>query len=134
MAKKARVEVPVAPLPDLIKWWRSQRTSGLVIGGLAVALLGRPRVTRDIDGLVLLAENRWPDFIESGARFGFVPRHDDTVAFAHESRVLLLRHQPTNIDVDIAVGSLPFEDEAVARGCKVRVSRCRCRRPRISSS
>ncbi len=51
-----------------------------------------------------------------------MPRESDTLAFAHESRVFLLRHQPTGIDVDVAVGSLPFEEEAVARARKVRVA------------
>jgi hypothetical protein len=122
VAKKPKVRLPVAPLPDLMKWWRSQDTRGLVIGGLAVALLGRPRVTRDVDALILLAEDLWPALIESGARFGFLPRQSDTLAFAHEARVLLLRHHPTGIDVDVALGSLPFEEEAVARAKKVRVA------------
>jgi hypothetical protein len=70
VAKKPKVLLPVAPLPDLMKWWRSQHTRGLVIGGLAVALLGRPRVTRDVDALILLAEDLSPALIEAGARFG----------------------------------------------------------------
>jgi len=122
VAKKANVVLPVAPLPDLIQWWQSQQARGLIIGGLAVALLGRPRVTRDVDALVLLAEERWPAFVESGSAFGFVPRQPDTLAFAHEARVLLLRHQPTGIDVDIALGCLPFEEEAVARATAVKVA------------
>jgi Nucleotidyl transferase of unknown function (DUF2204) len=122
VAKKAKAALPVAPLPDLMKWWRSQKTRGLVIGGLAVALLGRPRVTRDVDALILLAENLWPAFVEAGSKFGFFPRQSDTLAFAHEARVLLLRHQPTGIDLDVALGSLPFEEEAVARATMVRVS------------
>src|SRR5262249_10764458 len=32
-----------------------------------------------------------------------------------ESRVLLLRHEATGIDIDIAFGCLPFEEEAIAR-------------------
>ncbi len=56
--KKAKIELPLAPLGDLMKWWRSQKVPGLIIGGLAVALLGRARVTRVIDAMVLLAEDR----------------------------------------------------------------------------
>ena len=41
--------LPIAPLPDLMRWWQAGHVRGVVIGGLAVALLGRPRVTRDID-------------------------------------------------------------------------------------
>ena len=115
MAKRANVKLPVAPLADLMNWWQSQSVPGLIIGGLAVALLGRPRVTRDIDALVWLAEDCWPDFMKAGIGFGFVPRQIDALAFAREARVLLLSHQPTGIDLDIAFGCLPFEQEAVAR-------------------
>jgi predicted nucleotidyltransferase len=113
--------LPIAPLPDLMKWWQSQRVQGVVIGGLAVALLGRPRVTRDVDAMVLLSAERWPEFLDSGKAFGFLPRQPDALEFAQETRVLLLRHQQTGIDVDIALGCLPFEEEAVARAALVQV-------------
>jgi hypothetical protein len=121
VAKKAKVVLPVAPLPDLMRWWQSQDVSGVVIGGLAVALLGRPRVTRDVDAMVLLAENRWSAFLAAGSAFGFFPRQPGTLAFAHEARVLLVRHRPTGIDIDIALGCLPFEEEAVARATDIQV-------------
>jgi hypothetical protein len=122
VGKKAKVELPVSPLPDLMRWWQAQQISGIIIGGLAVALLGRPRVTRDIDVLVLLAEERWPAFMDAGSEYGFVPRLPDCLAFAHEARVLLLRHQASGIDVDVALGCLPFEEEAVARAVLVQVA------------
>jgi len=122
VAKKSKVELPIAPLPDLVGWWQSQRVSGVVIGGLAVAMLGRPRVTRDVDALVLLAEERWADFMNAGSEFGFLPRRPDALEFAQAARVLLLRHEPTAIDVDLALGCLPFEEEAVARATPVRVA------------
>lgn len=121
MAKKAKLVLPVAPLASLGQWWKSQHVSGLVIGGLAVALLGRPRVTRDVDALVLLKEDRWPTFLKGGCAFGFLPRQPDVLAFAHQARVLLLRHQPSGIDVDVALGCLPFEEEAIARAKTVKV-------------
>ncbi len=121
MGKKAKTTLPIAPLPDLMRWWQAQQTRGLIIGGLAVALLGRPRVTRDIDALILLAEERWSAFLDSGGAFGFVPLQPDALAFAREARVLLLRHESTGIDVDVALGCLPFEEEAVARAAPVQV-------------
>lgn len=122
VGKKAKLVLPVAPLPDLVGWWQSQDVRGLVIGGLAVALLGRPRVTRDVDALVWLAEDRWAAFLDAGKAFGFLPRQPDALAFAREARVLLVRHQPTGIDVDVALGCLPFEEEAVARARVVQVA------------
>jgi Nucleotidyl transferase AbiEii toxin, Type IV TA system len=122
VAKRAKSDLPVAPLPDLVRWWRAQDAPGVVIGGLAVALLGRPRMTRDIDALILLPEDRWPAFLTAAGAFGFVPRLPDALAFAHDARVLLLRHQSTGVDVDVAFGNLPFEEEAVARATAVRVA------------
>ena len=121
MAKQDREVLPVAPLPDLARWWRSQKTRGLIVGGLAVALLGRPRVTRDVDVLMLLPENKWSGFLAAGSAFGFVPRIPDALAFAQEARVLLVRHQPTGIDIDIILGSLPFETEALDRATRIKV-------------
>ncbi len=118
---------PVAPLRsalhDLVRWWRAGGVRGIVIGGVAASILGRPRLTRDVDGLVWLDETRWGDFVAEGARFGFAPRIPDAMAFARESRVLLLRHESSQIDADISFGALPFEEEAVARKVSKRIGR-----------
>ncbi|MCP4592046.1 MAG: nucleotidyl transferase AbiEii/AbiGii toxin family protein [bacterium] len=102
-------------LHDLGSWLRGQDVPGTIIGGVAASLLGRPRATRDVDVLVLLPEEHWPTFLASGGRFGFEPRRPDCLAFARQARVLLLRHGSTKIDLDVVFGSLPFEEEAVAR-------------------
>jgi hypothetical protein len=120
--RKARADLPVAPLPDLMQWLDAQQVPALIIGGLAVALLGRPRVTRDIDILVLLDAAHWQRFLAAGKEYGFVPRLPDALAFAQEARVLLLRHERTGVDIDVSLGCLEFEQEAVARGRKVRVA------------
>jgi len=51
----------------------------VLVGGVAMALLGRPR-------------------------------------FPRRSRVLLLRHETSQIDIDVILGGLPFEGSAVASG------------------
>jgi hypothetical protein len=105
----------LAVLRDLVAWLKAGKVQGVVIGGLAASLLGRPRLTRDVDALVLIDEGLWADFLAAGRGYGFIPRRDDALAFAQETRVLLVRHQESGIDVDIVFGSLPFEKEAVAR-------------------
>ncbi len=58
--RKVSDSAPLAPLlaalADLTRWLRSTQTSGAVIGGVAASILGRPRFTRDIDAVVLRAE------------------------------------------------------------------------------
>jgi predicted nucleotidyltransferase len=111
----------LAVLRDLVVWLQAGKVSGAVIGGLAASLLGRPRLTRDVDVLVLVDEGYWAEFMATGAEHGFSPRRDDALAFARETRVLLMRHQQSGIDVDMVFGSLPFEKEAVARATWVEL-------------
>lgn len=108
-------------LHDVVAWLQSAHIRGMVIGGVAASLLGRPRVTRAIDVLVLLDTNQWETFLTAGAQFGFVPRLSDALTFAQQTRVLLVRHQQSSIDVDIVFGALPFEEDAVARAVLIKI-------------
>lgn len=109
-----------APLPsvlqDLSAWLGSEQVPWILIGGLAASLLGRPRLTRDVDALAAVEESRWEGLLQGSRSFGFLPRIADPVAFAQRSRVLLIRHEATGIDVDLILGELPFEAEAIRRG------------------
>lgn len=105
----------LAALGDLIGWLKAGNTPGIIIGGVAASILGRPRTTRDIDALVILADDQWGPFLRSSASHGFAARMHDALEFANLSRVLLLRHVATHVDVDISFGGLPFEEEAVRR-------------------
>ena len=113
---------PTVPAPlvgairDLLAWLDAESVPCLIVGGVAASILGRPRATRDVDALVLLEDDRWEGFIRAGTRHGIEPRRDDALEFAKQARVLLLRHTPTGIDLDIAIGALPFEEEAIRRG------------------
>src|SRR5437764_66620 len=86
-----------------------------VIGGVAASLIGRPRMTKDIDLLVRLDEQQWPGFLRAAERAGFVARVSNPLAFAQQSRVLLLRHATTGIDIDLILGATSFEDEVIQR-------------------
>lgn len=84
-----------------------------LIGGLAVQRWGEPRVTRDVD-LTLLCpfghEATAADLLLSA----FAPRMADAREFAFRSRVLLL-WGGDGIGIDVALGSLPFEERCVRR-------------------
>jgi len=58
--------VELAPLVvflrDLVGWLNAEEVPGVVSGGLAAALLGRPRLTRDVHALVLADEGHWGAF------------------------------------------------------------------------
>ncbi len=102
-------------MKHLFAWFDSSKIRGLVIGGVALAFLGRPRLTKDIDVLALVGLDQLEYFLKSGKRFGFVPRISDPHSFARRNRVLLLKHKTTGVEIDISLGVLPFEEESFER-------------------
>jgi predicted nucleotidyltransferase len=88
---------------------------GMVIGGVAASLLGKPRLTRDVDVVLLLDIEDLPELMRAAADEGIQPRIAEAEGFARQSRVVLLSHAESNINVDISLGVLPFEVEAVER-------------------
>lgn len=102
-------------LESLTLWFKERDLPYSIIGGVAVAFLVNPRSTQDIDSIVWLDLDQAADFLQSGARFGFVPRISDALEFVRISRVLLLRHQPSGLDIDISLAATPFEWELIER-------------------
>lgn len=118
-------------LAALATAFEDAKVPAAVVGGVAVSLLGRPRFTRDIDALVDLDESRWPDLIEAARRAGIVPRIEEALEFAGRSRVLLLRHVQSQIDIDVILGGLDFERSAVAAAKPHSVGDVMVRLPRV---
>jgi predicted nucleotidyltransferase len=113
------------PLAAMMEWFRDAALRGTVIGGVAASLRGKPRLTNDIDALVLDVDAE--TLLESGSKFGFTPRIADAVEFASRTRVLLLRYHPGAVDIDISLGALPFENEVIERSSWVRAGNVRIR-------
>lgn len=109
-------------LTGLIEWLAGSNVPHAIIGGVAVSLIAQPRVTQDIDVVIWLPDEAWPELLTSGASFGFNPRIDQPLDFARRARVLLLRHEPSGISADISCGSLPFEREAIDRAITLHVA------------
>ena len=89
---------------------------GVIIGGVAVGFLGRPRFTEDVDAMFLLSTHDIPQFLEAAKVENIQPRIPNAEEFARKNRVLLLQHSPTETNIDISLGILPFEEEMVERG------------------
>jgi hypothetical protein len=103
---------PLTALQRLLARFDDQ---GIVIGGVAASLLGKPRLTADVDAVLLLSVEDLPRLIKAAEQEGLVPRIADAQDFARRNRVLLLRHEASGINVDISLGMLPLEVEAVER-------------------
>ena len=121
--KKPPIPAPAVTLGALIDWLKSEDVPGLIIGGIAASLLGRPRFTQDVDVLILLQEDLWQSFLTAGVQFGFSSRINDAAAFARRSRVFLVRHEPTGVDVDIALAGLPFEEESIEQARMLKIGK-----------
>ncbi len=115
----------LAPLLEALRassaWLRAAKVPGAVIGGVAASLHGQPRVTRDVDIVALVADEQWAPFVALGARFGIRPRRADALEFARATRVLLLRHGPSKVDLDVSLGAIAFERALVARATTKRI-------------
>jgi hypothetical protein len=105
----------LAPLTALQRLLARFDDQGVSIGGVAASLLGKPRLTADVDAVLLLSVQDLPLLIEAATQEGFAPRIADAQDFARRNRVLLLRHEESGINVDISLGALPIETEAVKR-------------------
>jgi predicted nucleotidyltransferase len=112
----------IGAVADLTALLKDQGVPGAFIGGLAANLLGRPRITKDVDAVVMLGNLQLESFLAAAARFGFAPRISDATKFAAKNRVLLLIHEPSKTDVDISLGILPFEQESVDRASIITVA------------
>lgn len=105
----------LAALADVTKWLDTAGIPSMVIGGVATSVLGRARLTQDVDALVLLPEDEWAKALSTAADFGLIPRIENPLDFAHRSRMLLLTHAESKIDIDISLGGLSFERQALDR-------------------
>jgi Nucleotidyl transferase AbiEii toxin, Type IV TA system len=88
---------------------------GFIIGGVAVSLLSRARSTHDVDAILIGDPANAEQILTLAESCGLHPRIKGAADFAMRSRVLLLEHRPSATPVDLAFGSIVFEDEAVGR-------------------
>ncbi len=102
----------------------------MVIGGIAVIARGFLRTTRDIDATIEAGDVDVGELVATLAAHGIVPRIDDAVAFAKRHQVLLLRHDPSDVPIDLSLAWLPFESEALAAAELVEIGGVRVRVPR----
>jgi predicted nucleotidyltransferase len=118
-----------AALTAVMRWLTDEGIRGTIVGGVAASILGRPRMTRDVDALILAEDTGWDRLVGSAKAFGITPRIDDVVDFAARTRVLLLRHEGSGVDIDIMLGGLAFHRELVARSTLVDVGPLQVRIP-----
>jgi hypothetical protein len=121
----------LAALADLMKWLDAANVPSMVIGGVAASVLGQPRLTQDVDALAILPEGEWANAVSTAARHGILPRIENPLDFARRSRVLLMRHVESGIDIDVIFGGLLFEQAAIDNSKIHDIGGLRVRLPRV---
>jgi hypothetical protein len=117
------------PLNALQRLLEQFDNRGVIIGGIAASLLGQPRLTADLDAVILLSTQDLPRLIKIAAIEGITARIVDAEDFARKNRVLLLQHTISGINIDISLGVLPFESEMVERGQEIVIGELHLRLP-----
>ena len=98
---------------EVTDFMSARRWGFCVIGGLAVIRWGEPRMTLDVDLILLTGfgnEKRYAVPLMDK----FEARIPDALEFALQRRVLLLRASNKK-DLDISFGALPFEESIIRR-------------------
>lgn len=90
----------------------------LIIGGLAVAAIGQPRLTGDVDVIGYLSVEQGALLIDAAIAAGFEVAADERERL-HSTGTL--RFGKGQFQLDIILASLPFEDDARARAHKRRL-------------
>lgn len=122
MRKQAELKPLIAPLSGLKRLLEKSGCRWMIIGGVAASLLGKPRFTADVDAVALIEDKELSNLLKVAEHFGFKARIKDAVEFAQKNMVLLLRHTKTGINVDLSLGLLPFEKEAINRSKQFKIA------------
>ncbi len=96
-----------------------QKVRFLVIGGLAVIVIGEPRLTADADVIVFMSPPEAEALITKGTEAGFDVRQD--VERERLATTGTMRLRRGLFQLDLITASLPFEDVAYDRASVHRV-------------
>jgi predicted nucleotidyltransferase len=118
-------------LADVQRWLSSAKVPGVVIGGVATALLGRPRMTGDLDINILANEVDRATFIELGRQHGFRLRIPDPIGFARDTRMLLFVHVASTVPLDVSLGALEFERDMIENAQTLNINGVVVKVPRV---
>lgn len=91
----------------------------LLIGGLAVGVLGEPRMTQDVDLIVFIPRKSTPEIIKKAIKAGF--RTNLTAAVKDIELKGAFRLDFENLWVDIIISSTEFENSAFKRKKQIKL-------------
>ena len=108
-------------LADATRMLESRGIPCALIGGLAVSLRGQPRMTVDVDLVILADVERALRLVRELDSTPFQPLFAGVEEVVSRSYILPIRHRSTGIRVDLAIGMSGFERDAVGRATPVAI-------------
>jgi hypothetical protein len=109
-------------LVDAVKFLDAERVPYALIGGLAVSLRGQPRVTADVDLVILADVPRSLSLVQGLEQTKFKPLFDRISEVVERTFILPLRHRTTNVKVDLALGLSGFEQQVLSRANRISIA------------
>lgn len=104
----------VIALTGVDSWLRACELEAMFVGGVAVAVVARPRYTRDVDVLAIVPDERLEAAIARLPEFGLeLLDPAGALGMARRRGLLLLHHVPSRLNVNVLLAVTPFHTEAV---------------------
>ncbi|MBC7855244.1 MAG: hypothetical protein IAF94_17580 [Pirellulaceae bacterium] len=100
---------------DAVSLLDAERIPYALVGGLAVSLRGQPRMTADVDMVMLADVPRSLALVQGLEGTSFRPLFDGVAEVVQKAFILPLQHRATHVRLDLALGLSGFERQAVAR-------------------
>ncbi len=107
---------------DAAKFLDAERVPYALIGGLAVSLRGQPRMTADVDLVILADVSRCLELAQGLEATNFKPLFDGVAEVIQKAFIFPLRHRTTSVKVDLALGLSGFEQQIVSRAKRLSLA------------
>ena len=97
-------------LKELVELFLSRKVEFVVVGGHAVAFHGYPRLTDDLDLLIVPTKENSERIRGALREFGFVIAELDAGALQHPDQVIQLGRAPNRVDLLTGISGVSAED------------------------
>lgn len=97
----------------------------MLIGGQAVLVHGRPRLTEDVDVTLGADPGRLPDLLRVCDAMALRPLPSDVDTFVGQTFVLPARHAESGLRVDFIFSTTPYERQAIGRADRLAIGEVR---------